>query len=161
MEQKLKSFKDLLKFGQEGEKEVAEILISKNIATIPLYQFISDSTPIIITKDQNYTLPDLICFKNISDCFFVEVKTKNKWVKFNNKFETGMNERLYKEYKAIKEVTGRNVYVFFNHKKQNPVGIYAVELDSISRIWDGLVEGVKVHEKMVFYNKESLELISQ
>lgn len=165
MEQKLESFKEKLKYGQDGEKEVAEVLINKNICVVPLYQFVSDSTPILISKNQNNILPDLLCYSNnkkiiTGESFFAEVKTKNKWIKYNNSIETGLSYRLFREYYLIQTKTGNKVYLFFNHKKNNPIGLFYTELDNYSRFWDGLnCNGKQIMEQMVFYSYSNLKII--
>lgn len=153
-EQKQKSFSQQLAFGEEGEHEVAMYLISKGVSVMPLYQFESTHAPLIYSVNSNIVSPDLICFKD--DCFMVEVKTKNQWVKFKDRVETGFDYKHYNHYKSIQTTTGKDVFVFFNHKTQPPLGFYFTKLDDYTRIWDGIVKGVKVHSQMVFYNINSL-----
>ena len=154
MEQKLKNFKDLLAFGEEGEHEVANYLINKGVTVLPLYQFTPTEAPCFFSYNNRTIAPDLICFKE--DAFLVEVKTKNQWVVYNEIVETGLDKRLYEEYKKIQEITKKIVYVFFNHKQNEPLGIYYTKLDNYSRIWDGMVKGTKKYNEMVFYNIENL-----
>lgn len=166
MAQNSESFKNELKFGQEGEHEVASILLGKGISVLPLYQFENTiHAPCILTEFENIICPDLICFKNA--CFMVEVKTKRQWVEYNGVKETGFNEKHYNHYKKITQATGMKVYVFFNHKqnglngyKSEPLGIFYTELENYTRFWDGIVNGKKVHQATYFYNIDILKKIS-
>ena len=150
MEQKQENFSDMLAFGEEGEHEVAKYLISKGVNVLPLYQFMNDHAPYILSTERKVVSPDLICFRK--DCFMVEVKTKNQWVKFNGTVETGIDRRLYNHYKTIQELTRKEVYVIFNHKTQEPLGYFMAELNNYTRIWDGVVKAQQVHPAMIFYN---------
>jgi len=158
MEQKQINFEYQLAFGQEGEHEVAQWLLTSGVTVLPLYQFESESAPVFISIFGKAISPDLICFGKKS--FMAEVKTKNKWVVFGDKVETGFNLRHYKEYKRIQDLTGTEVFVFFNHKELEPTGIYYTKLDSYTRIWDGKANGSKVYDEMVFYDINVLNRIN-
>lgn len=159
MEQNQTSFKDKLLFGQEGEHEVADFLLGKGISVLPLYQFNNTHAPFIMNKSDKVVSPDLICFSQ--KAFMVEVKTKNQWVSFKGRNETGIDLRLYRHYKKIKDFSNLEVYVFFNHKKKKPCGFYYCELDDYTRIWDGVSNGVKKFDEMVFYNRSVLKKINK
>lgn len=155
MELKQKNFKESLAFGEEGEHEVAEYLIKKGVNVLPLYQFENSHAPYILSLTQKVVSPDLICFKN--DSFMVEVKTKNQWVEFEGNRETGLNKTHFDYYKKIRELTGKQVFVIFNHKSKKPIGFYLVELMQYTRYWDGFHKGVKKYKEMVFYNYDILK----
>ena len=157
MERKQENFKEMLAFGEEGEHEVADFLIKKGVTVLPLYQFEKEHAPYLISKNGNITSPDLICFKE--DAFMVEVKTKRQWVEYNGRVETGFNMKHYRHYKEIKTMTGKPVYVFFNHKEQEPTGIFFTELDKHTRIWDGKFNGVKKYEPLIFYDINVLKRV--
>ena len=64
------NFNEFLKFGEEGEEIVAEYLMDKcDVSILPLYQFGSESTPIILKKKIKMITPDLTCF-NSGHVFF-------------------------------------------------------------------------------------------
>lgn len=153
--QKQKSFKSQLAFGEEGEHEIADLLIGRGVTILPLYQFTNDSAPVFFSKNSNIISPDLICFKD--DCFMVEVKTKNQWVSYNGLVETGLNRRHYEHYQKIQKATKKEFWVFFNHKKQEPVGVFFCRLNDVTRFWDGIVNNIKIHPEMAFYRKEVLK----
>lgn len=154
----MQNFYDLLAIGQDGEHEVAELLINKGAKVLPLYQFDPTHAPYIIEHNSIFISPDLICF-NSGKCYFAEVKTKNQWVEYKGVVETGLDKRLYEQYKMLKDATNINVYLFFNHKKKDPTGIYYCELDQYTRIWDGNANGHKAYNPMVFYEKNILKKI--
>lgn len=158
MEQKQKNFKECLAFGEEGEHEAAEFLLTKGVNVLPLYQFQNDHAPFILSMESKVVSPDLICFKE--DCFMVEVKTKNQWVVYKGTRETGIDQRLFNHYNTIRNFTGKKVFVMFNHKKNEPLGFYIVELMNYTRVWDGKANGKKVHPEMVFYNIQVLNKLT-
>ena len=82
----------------------------------------------------------------------VEVKTKNQWVAYRGRVETGINQRLFEHYKLINELTNKKVFLIFNHKEEEPTGYFMAELKKHTRIWDGIVNGINVHPAMVFYD---------
>lgn len=152
--QRQTSFESKLKLGEEGEHEVAQYLMRRGVSVLPLYQFDIDTAPVIYSANSETISPDLICFKD--DAFMVEVKTKNQWVSYMGRVETGLNLKHYNHYKQIACITGKEVYVFFNHREQHPIGMYYCGLDKYTRVWDGIVRGRRVHPEMVFYNIEVL-----
>ena len=137
MERKQESFEEKLAFGKEGEHEVGEYFMQRSYCILPLYQFTDDIAPKIFTLSSTITSPDLfICGNN--KYFWVEVKTKNRWIKYNGTLETGCNYRHYKEYCKISDETGMTLYLIFNHKKDDPTGFYYVDIKKrYHRIWDG------------------------
>lgn len=158
MAQKQESFKQMLAIGIEGEHEIGQFLLSRGVSIMPLYQFTPSEAPVILSGAERITMPDLICFKD--DCFFVEVKTKNQWVVYGDRRETGLNRKHYKHYKKIKDSTGKKVYVFFNHKKDEPLGYFYTELDLFTRGWDGKnPKGEQKFDAMVFYDYNTLKQV--
>jgi len=158
MELKRTSFEDSLQFGEDGEHEVAKILINRGVTLMPLYQYNKEHAPYLLNVNGNITSPDLLCFKN--DCFFVEVKTKNQWVEYCGEMETGFDLKHFEDYRKIFETTNKKVYVFFNHKTKDPQGIYYIELMKYTRIWDGKVKAKQVHKATVFYKFEDLKKLT-
>ena len=151
---KLTSFEEALAFGQEGEHEVAKELIRYGVAVMPLYQFETEHAPFILTRSEKVVSPDLLCFGSVA--FMVEVKTKNQWVRYKGVAETGIDQRLYDHYKRVQEATKINVWLYYNHKKEEPTGIFFCLLDDYTRKWDGCVNGKRVHKPMVFYDIKKL-----
>jgi len=151
-------FEEMLAFGQDGEKEIASVLIKNGVSLIPLYQFEHESkAPFLLSDNETIILPDLTCFSE--NAFFVECKRKNQWVHFNGRVETGLNVRHYQSYKKVKEITKLNVYLFFKHENEMP-GIYYNEIDvlnSNSRIWNGVVDGRQINQPLILFPKENLK----
>lgn len=158
MEQKMKNFKEYLKFGEEGEHEVARVLIEMGVSVLPLYQFNNNHAPYLLTKNHKITLPDLACFKD-GKSFFVEVKTKNQWISYKGRVETGIDKRLFNQYDKINEATGADVFLIFNQKIENE-GMFICDMYKYTRFWDGKVNGKQVYPAMYFYNKEILKRIN-
>jgi len=146
-----KNFKDNLRFGQQGEAEIEQLLIKKGYTILPLYQFDADHAPYIHSNEDEINSPDLICFKD-KKITYVEVKTKNKWMRYYDLVRTGFDIRQYNHYKRLKEVTGIDLYIFFNHKKESPTGIYFTELDNEHIFF----ENTKLKESYCLYDFKNL-----
>ena len=171
MEQSKESFKELLVFGEEGEKEVATYLIKKGINILPLYQFNNDKAPLIINTESNYKSPDLTCFQN-GNCYFIEVKTKRRWTIClkTNRIETGCSYRLYQEYFNLSKKTKIKLYIIFNHINNKPFnqinenssGFFAVNIEEKGRYWDGINEktGKIIHEPTYFWELKKLKRLN-
>lgn len=159
MEQKLESFKKLLEFGEEGEKEVALKLLNKGYTILPLYQFNKEHAPFLLTKKGKITLPDLYCYYENKESIYIEVKSKKQWNITNGIIETGFDLKHFKEYKKIQEKTQKEVWIVFNHKGKYE-GFYTIKLNNFHRIWDGKNNnGIKKFKPLVFYKKDDLEKI--
>jgi hypothetical protein len=158
METTRKSFEQQLAFGKEGEHEIAKYFIEKEYATLTLYQFNNlTEAPKIFTSQKALISPDLFV-ANKERCFWVEVKTKNRWIVFGE-HETGCNQAHYNNYKHVRETTGIKLYLIFNHKENDPLGYYMVDIDTPpSRIWDGynVKTGQKVSPPMALWRMMSL-----
>lgn len=153
MELKQKSFEIKLAFGKEGEHEVGECLMNMNYTILPLYQFNDAIAPQIYTSNTTITSPDLFVSGN-GKCFWVEVKTKNRWIKYFDNTETGCNYRHYQEYLKIQEVTQLPVYLIFNHKEIDPIGYFVVDVKKpLHRIWNGINSktGIRVSPPMALW----------
>lgn len=155
METKLKNFEDLLKFGEEGEKEIAILLINNKVALMPMYQFAKENAPYLIDKIHKITAPDLFCIKN-GYCLFVEVKTKNQWVMWEGILQTGCDTRLLESYLIISKLYKINVYICFNHKKQEPTGRFYIEIQDFYRKWDGTAKGKNISTPLTFYKHKNM-----
>ena len=156
MESKKQSFKDALKYGQEGEHEIAEALINKGVNLMPLYQFETEHAPFILAGIEKLVSPDLLCF-SLKAVFMAEVKTKNRWIEFKGVRETGLDLRLFNQYKKVQVACNIPVWLFFNHKTQEPKGIYYCLLGKHTRLWNGLKKtGEYVQKPMVFYDYKKL-----
>jgi len=155
METKLKNFEDCLKFGEEGEKEIAISLIKNKVALMPMYQFNKENAPYLIDKINKITAPDLFCIIN-GNCLFVEVKTKNQWVNWQGILQTGYNTRHLESYIKISNLYKINVYICFNHKEQEPTGRFYIEIQDYYRQWNGLTNGKIVSPPLTFYKHERM-----
>lgn len=152
----MESFKELLKFGEQGEKEVALLLMQKGYTVLPLYQFNKEHAPFLLSKKNKITLPDLDCYHKSKPNIFVEVKSKNKWNITNEITETGFDLKHFKEYEKIQEETQKEVWIVFNHKGASE-GLYTIKLNKYHRQWNGKnIKGEKKSKALVFYDKNDL-----
>jgi hypothetical protein len=157
----LSKFQVNLAFGEEGEKQVAEMLLDKGWPVIPLYQYeTNDAAPSLFLAEKDLILPDLQVFGKENNLMWVEVKRKRQWVRYRNNIETGLNKRHAEHYLEIEKKTDAPVYIFFIHEKEKPEGVFYVRLKTAyenARFWNGLnFNGVKKSKPMVFFKKNSL-----
>lgn len=158
MEQKQKNFKEQLAIGKEGEHEIGNYFMNKNYSILPLYQFEDNIAPKVFTLNNTLTSPDMFISGN-NKCFWVEVKTKFRWVNYNNIIETGINEKHYRQYLSIAEKTTLPIYLIFNHKKTPPIGYFYIDIKTpYNRIWDGIniADQKYISQPMVFWKYEDL-----
>lgn len=154
-------FKKALAMGVEGEEQVCSALLRMGVTALPLFQFSDEIAPKIVTATARFSSPDLICFGR-KGAFFVEVKTKNSWSidRKSNLLVTGVNKRLWDDYKAIQDATGIPVYIAFNHRSQAPEGVFLIGLDKYNNVWDGLNRvGERVAQVIVQYAFKDLKKI--
>ena len=67
-------------------------------------------------NNKKFIAPDLTCFSN-GNMFPIEVKTKNKWVHWDNQLETGFNYEHYKNYKEINSSQKLNEFEKFLYNR--------------------------------------------
>lgn len=154
-------FKRALAMGVEGEELVCSALLRMGVTALPLFQFTDEIAPKILTATKRFSSPDLICFGR-KGAFFVEVKTKNSWSvdRRSNLLVTGVNKRLWDDYKAIQDATGIPVYIAFNHRSQAPEGVFLIGLEKYNNIWDGRnTAGDRVAQVIVQYAFKDLKKI--
>lgn len=148
-----------LKDGVEGEKEVANIFLNLGYSLMPMYQFKNlNESPKIYSDSISTVSPDLILFKN-NKTVFIEVKKKTKWIRNNKTLETGCDYRLYQEYLKIAQQTKIKLILVFNHIKEEPTGIFYVDINTVGRYWDGTFRGKEMYSPMYFFNYEQLKKI--
>lgn len=151
------SFEAQLAYGQEGEHIVAEWLIDKGTAVVPLYQFTNHgSAPFVLWDDRGEpikaTLPDLQCYQN-GKAFMAEVKRKRQWW-YGEHTETGVDIRLWNQYRNVRSKTGAPVYLCFLQEEKPPTGLFVGEVMELEakgpRHW---TEGTQ----LVFFRHEWLK----
>jgi hypothetical protein len=150
-------FKNSLEYGTEGEREVANIFLDLGYSIMPMYQFKKlDTSPKIFSNESQLISPDLIIF-NKNKTLFVEVKKKTKWVRSDGELETGCDYRLYQQYLQIVKTTNINLILVFNHEKEEPNGMYYIDVKTEGRYWNGLVNGSRVYTPMYFFKFSQLK----
>ena len=145
-------FKADLKKGLEAEKIVSEILTAKGILNFPLCQFDGatdgNGGPKIWGYNSGLICPDLICFDN-GKSFFIEVKSRAEPRTFMQQKEFTLDERVYKIYLKVQEVTGAPVWLAFYDRSNKAV--YLGKIDEYTRIWDGIKDGEIKHKGNIYY----------
>lgn len=159
----MQTFQEYLEYGEEGEHIVADYLMNScDASVLPLYQFEDKKTaPYLIYKDSKYKLPDLTVWKE-SKIYFIEVKRKRQWVRFAGNTETGVDSYLYDNYVKIQDITGTQIYLWFVHEDEEPVGFFYISIDNFKkdmRYWDGKAKGKQVIKAMVFTDIKNLTKI--
>jgi hypothetical protein len=153
-------FERALAYGAEGEHIVANWLLDRGSAVAPLYQYTNhDQAPVILWDDSarriRCVLPDLHCYRD-GAAYFAEVKRKNQW--WHNRplkcLETGMNVRLWHEYRRVREKTGCPVYIFFLHETMEPTGLFYGEIEDLAK--QGPREWTKGDKPKMFVRQEWL-----
>lgn len=152
------TFQENLKFGEEGEKLIAELLINDGYYVMPLYQFEATHAPHILGSNHEFISPDLIIFKD-SITKYIEVKRKNKWNNYQNKYTTGIDYRKYIQYKTLSQLTQIPFELYFIHEVIEPIGIFQIDIQTPGEYWDGKVYGEQRYSAMYFWNHTQLKKI--
>jgi len=137
--QPVATFADSLAWGEDGEREVAALLLRRGVVVVPMYHLDPSTAPVAMLGDSRLVLPDLICW-GPKGPFFAEVKRKRQWVAWKGRRETGCDTRHYRQYLALARATSTPAWMFFAHEHQEPTGIYCAEataLEAVERRWDG------------------------
>lgn len=173
----MNSFDTSFPIGEQGERLVGRWLMSRGWAVMPNYQFENHATaPGLFsftlqaanqqTLDKT-TMPDLLALRK-GELYGCEVKLKSNWVRG---WETGMDEKHFRQYAKWQSLTGFEVHVFFVHCGAKPEGIYVAPLSKLrqsieeksgGRVWDGCSEvtGKRVMKgAMVLFHRTLLNLI--
>lgn len=163
-----KKYKANLSFGLKAEKAIARYIVEKKKASAILYSLEEKSTgsaPSIIIDGEKIILPDLkITSKENDEFFYIEVKRKTRWIKFEKKLEQGINYRSYLEYKKLKEKLGVPIYIFFTSEKEEPKGVFFIEIgEKENRIWDGknCSSGENIEEPIICWSIDQLHRLSK
>ncbi len=150
---------EIYKRGRNGEEIVAQLLMEDGWHVIPSYDFTGDDAnkaPRLKGKKSYYAIPDLDISKD-GERLWIEVKTKEKpvWYRKGNRFEHGMNLRLWNGYKHVQEIGG------------TPIWIYIYEEESgwiIKQLLDRLAIGAREYRGyvmgpggMIFFERDSFQ----
>lgn len=103
--------------GNSAERQVADILRRQGWFVVPTYAYTTamQQAPIIANNDESYVLPDLNAYKP-GLRRWVEVKAKGEptyWALDggNDRNAHGINQRHYRDYLAIEEITDAAVWL--------------------------------------------------
>ncbi len=163
-----------LEDGQEGEKQLAEILLKQGAIIQPLYQYEPTKTPYLFFDD-NFTplvAPDILVIRG-GVVTFAECKRKHGWTKnwmYDGRLETGLDNRLFLQYVRLYELSKIPIEIYFIHEDEEPVGIYRITINEqnyhellsgrqeLRRI-DKIPKNNNEHTCMTFFDIEDLEKI--
>jgi len=115
------TFEDNLAFGKIGESEIAEWLKSRGHSVLPVYEkeIIEGKGPQFFGSRGNFAAPDLFIFPG---CIWIEAKHKTvfSWYRVDQKWETGIDLNHYEDYKKVRHLSGRPVFLVFLHRSEIP-----------------------------------------
>lgn len=119
------SFDEQLKRSNEFEVAYANLLTKQGYFVLPAYDYsgrAKDKAPRLMGNGEYLVTPDLQVFcGGHGDWRELKLKTN---AAFNRKYQhdvTGIEYRLWKQYRRVKIVTGLPVYLTFAHEKENVV----------------------------------------
>jgi hypothetical protein len=158
---KMTDFKTKWAWGEEGEAEVKKLLLDQGNMVLTFEQFHPVVAPVMEQINEYgllscYTAPDILVLA--PSHFLVECKRKRNWVRFSGELETGIDERFYRQYARIEEITGLPVWLYFIHEVEEPFGIFRVPLKNYTRMFDGNKSGNSYPAER-FYNFNVLQKI--
>lgn len=125
-----KTFQQSLAFGEIGENKIATWLRKQGNHLIPIYKKANDQFkgPRLLTyvdkntgKSKELIVPDFLCIRN-SQASFIEAKHKTNfaWNRRNQTWVTGIDLKLYANYKEVSSCTGWPVWLLFLHSSSTP-----------------------------------------
>ncbi len=110
----MSNFHEKLQEGRDGEKALSLALLKYGCTIMPLYQFESNTTPLVLNKTHNYTMMDLYVVKGMNKHnFWIDCKRKTEWVEWAGIIQTGFDMKHYKEYKNFCQEHNVKGYIFF------------------------------------------------
>lgn len=118
------SFKDHFQFGADGEDLIFQwirLTWGMVVTTTREFKHRGGGGPAMFQTSAHVILPDLIAFST-TDKKWVEVKRKSAWMRYRaaQRWETGMDTRLWENYKRVADVTGIPVWILFFHDNPQP-----------------------------------------
>jgi len=111
------SFDEHLKTGKVAESAIAQWLMSRGFAVLPVYEKTEQEYkgPQLFTCSGSFVAPDMMAMKPDSKVVFIEAKCKSgmTWSRMYQRFETGIDYKHYLDYQAVKANTGLDVWIMF------------------------------------------------
>jgi len=133
-------FKAAVEKARVYERGLADWLGRKGWHVLPVYDFCGlaeDKAPKLQTDGSGLVLPDLLVCRDGRACW-LELKQKQRATlhRMSGVLETGISLRLWGQYRAVKAVSGLQVWLVFAHVEEDEV--LAQEIDMLEpRIYDG------------------------
>jgi hypothetical protein len=112
------SFAETLKSGLIGESEIANWLIRKGYAVLPVYETEQAfKGPRLFSPGGQLIAPDMFVFK-AGRARWIEAKTKSAftWHRITRRWTTGIDIHHYEHYLAIMKLSDMPIYLMFLHR---------------------------------------------
>lgn len=149
--QKLK-FKDALNFGIDGEDVISNYFMYIGFSILPACRIECQpyKGPRLQSKESETTLPDLFAISKTGS-MWIEAKHKSgfTWYRSMNRhgvfgsFQTGIDLKVYEEYRKIANETPFDVYLMFLHEggkakdsPESPAGLWGDTIENLKKIED-------------------------
>jgi hypothetical protein len=124
-----------LKFGEDGERAVAEWLIRRGYTVFTLEQFKNKRiSPKARNKDGEIVFADMLgCHPKNKVAFLIECKRRTTWYKKDGKKYTGIPEDKWKEYKKLSSRFKLPLYMYWLQEQEAPTGLYRASLKKLGK----------------------------
>jgi hypothetical protein len=155
-------FRRKLALGNRFEVMVAAWLKSRRFYLLPVYDYSglgANKAPKLEAQTPygSLVLPDLLVARD-GGVKFVEVKYKDRadWTRITQRFETGINLRLWLHYRKVQVVSGIPVWLMFVHQQEDE--IRGGWIDDLAALKPRKYEGQKMGRSgMVFFPWDGLK----
>ena len=118
------TFAENLETGRLGETLIARWLRRRGNFVVPAYEIEHQhgKGPRVYAPDGQIVAPDLLCLHPGRDPVWIEAKHKTvfSWYRRLGRWETGIDERHWQEYREIRRRIGYEVWLLFLHRERRP-----------------------------------------
>ena len=159
----MRQFDDALEYGRAGEVGISSWLQKRGWRVLPVYNYSGkggDKAPKLIAAidADSLVMPDLMVARD-GLTRFVEVKRKGRadWTRVTQRRETGINLRLWTQYRAVQVATGIQVALLFVHDKEGEVRGGSIDALGSDARQTGCGGGMPA---MVFFPWDTMPLIA-
>ena len=141
------NFRENLQTGRVAESKIAKWMIRRGFSVLPVYEIAEQQYkgPQLFTCNGSFVAPDMLVMKTGGPVLFVEAKCKSgfTWSRMYSRFETGIYQKHYTDYLAVKKQTGLPLWVLFlqngcavkdapSDKPNSPRGLYGNEIAELA-----------------------------
>lgn len=143
MTHKNRNFEQRLEFAKQFEKAVAAWLQRRGWLVLPTYDFSGkddDKAPKLMAQQWSKSLivPDLLACRGETHWVEVKYKTHAEWTWMTQRYETGLNLRLWDHYREVWRVSGIKIWIVFVHRDEAEMRCGDIEyLNKLRRVYRG------------------------